>query len=149
VRGCFFQRASRFKLHASADLCGKFVTVIFLDENMGRSFLYSALVGALLLSDPAAAQTSGAAAPGVAAPTAKPSISKFRARHLRHSCASEAKEHNKEGEAREDYVEACYSREVKAIGQRRECRAQGRAKGLNNQPLRDFVKQCAGSEQKS
>jgi len=113
---------------------------------MGRSFLFSALVGALLLSGPAAAQTGGAAAPGAAPPPAKPSISKFRARHLRHSCATEAKERAKEGEAHEDYVEACYSREVKAIGQRRDCRAQGRAKGLNNQPLRDFVKQCAAEQ---
>jgi hypothetical protein len=115
---------------------------------MGRSFVFSALIGVLLLSGPAGAQTGGAAAPGTSAPAAKPSISKFRARHLRHSCASEAKEHAKEGEARQEYVEACYSREVKAIGMRRDCRSQGRAKGLNNQPLRDFVKQCA-AEQKS
>jgi hypothetical protein len=145
----FFQGASCFKIHASADICVKFTAVIFIGWNMGRSFRYSALAGALLLSVPAAAQTSGPAAPGPSAQTVKPSISKFRARHLRHSCATEAKEHAKEGAARDEYVEACYSREVKAIGQRRDCRSQARAKGLSNQPLRDFVKQCAGSEQKS
>jgi hypothetical protein len=113
---------------------------------MGR-FSLLALAGALLLSSPVGAQTAAGAGPAAAGPApAKASISKFRARHLRHSCASEAKERAKEGQAREDYVETCYSREVKAIGQRRDCRAQGRAKGLNNQPLRDFVKQCANEQ---
>jgi hypothetical protein len=106
-----------------------------------RNIILFAVIGSLLLSASALAQTPG---PAAATPAiAKPSISKFRARHLRHSCATEAKERVKEGGSREEYVEACYSREVLAIGQRRECRAAGRAKGLSNQPLRDFVKQCA------
>jgi hypothetical protein len=109
-----------------------------------RNIVLFAVIGSLLLPGSALAQTPGpAATPAIA----KPSISKFRARHVRHSCVTEAREHVKEGGSREEYVEACYSREVRAIGQRRECRAQGRAKGLSNQPLRDFVKQCA-SEQK-
>jgi hypothetical protein len=105
-----------------------------------RNIVLFAVIGSLLLPASARAQTPGTAA---TPPTVKPSISKFRARHLRHSCATEAREHVKEGGSRAEYVEACYSREVAAIGQRRECRAEGRAKGLSNQPLRDFVKQCA------
>jgi hypothetical protein len=120
-------------------------TIARMEMIMDRRFVLLASVGVLLLSSPTCAQTAVTAAP-TPSTAAKASISKFRARHLRHSCASEAKERAKEGEARAEYIEACYGREVKAIGERRDCRAQGRVKGLNNQPLRDFVKQCAGEQ---
>jgi hypothetical protein len=81
-----------------------------------------------------------------AAQPAKVSISKFRARQLRHGCAGEAREHGKEGQAGDEFAEACYARELAGIAVRRECRVQGRAKGLANQPLRDFVKQCAAEK---
>jgi len=100
-----------------------------------------ALLCPLWLSGVALAQAP-AQSPAVA-PAPKVSISKFRARQLRHQCASEAREHGKEGQTGEEFAKVCYGRELAGIAARRECRAQGRAKGLANQPLRDFVKQCA------
>lgn len=94
---------------------------------------------------PAAAFAQAPAGPS-AAPAAKVSISKFRARQLRHLCASEAKEHAKEGQSSEEFVETCYARELAGVAVRRECRAQGRGKGLASQALRDYVKQCAGEK---
>jgi hypothetical protein len=110
---------------------------------MQKILPFVAVLCALWLPGEALAQAP-AQAPAAAPP--KVSISKFRARQLRHGCAGEAREHGKDGQAGEEFAEACYARELAAIAVRRECRAQGRTKGLANQPLRDFVKQCAAEK---
>lgn len=69
-------------------------------------------------------------------------LSKFEARRIRHACVGRANEGGLSGSERDAFLAQCYFGRVSHRGQRKECRQQGLAKGLEKTQLRDYIREC-------
>jgi len=109
-----------------------------------------ALLAAIFVLTPAAlAQSRSHALAGEAAPpsagaksSAPGRLSKFEARRIRHACVGRANEGGFSGSERDAFLAQCYFGRVSHRGQRKECRLQGLAKGLEKTQLRDYIREC-------
>jgi hypothetical protein len=100
----------------------------------------SAPVLAQTRSHPAAGEQASGASAGNKAAVGH--LSKFEARRIRHACVGRANESGMTGSEREAFLAQCYFGRVSHRPQRRECRQQGIAKGLDRTALRDFIRDC-------
>lgn len=111
------------------------------------------LMGLAVMAPPALAQTPGRSVatdptPAASAPAAKGPheharhLSKFEARHIRHSCQGRANEKGLSGGEREGFLAKCYFSRVSHRGVRRECQLQAAAKGIDKSAVRDYVREC-------
>lgn len=70
-------------------------------------------------------------------------LSKFEARHIRHSCRDKAQQRALSGAERETFLAKCFfGRASTRRVTRRECLQQGAAKGLEKSALDAFVRDC-------
>ncbi len=111
------------------------------------------LIGLSVMAPPALAQTPGRSVatdlpPVASAPAAKGPheharhLSKFEARHIRHSCQGRANEKGLSGAEREGFLAKCYFSRASHPGARHECQLQAVAKGIDKSGLRDYVREC-------
>ncbi len=87
---------------------------------------------------PTASPQSGApseAQPGQTAP-------QLSGKEVRANCRANAVAQGLKGPARKAAVEDCFANARPDLAKRNTCRAQGKAQGLTDKPLRQFVKQC-------
>ncbi len=110
--------------------------------------IITTLFACCVLAAPVAAQTP-AATPAAAAPTPKVSLSKYRARRIRHSCEKLERAKNLTGAEYRTYMKQCFEHEAAERAARTACRTQGRAKGITNlNALADYVRDCVSQRKK-
>jgi len=76
----------------------------------------------------------------IAAPAAKPT-----GRDVREQCKADAKAHGLKGPVRKAAVDECFDKARPDLARARECREEGKSKGLADKELRTYVKQCKAS----
>ncbi|RFB80834.1 hypothetical protein DYH55_04995 [Methylovirgula sp. 4M-Z18] len=108
----------------------------------------TALIACCALAEPVAAQTPPGT-PATAALAPKVSLSKYRARRIRHNCEKLERNKNLGGSEYRAYMKQCFEHEAAERAERVTCREQGRAKGIANlNALNDYVRECAAQRKK-
>jgi hypothetical protein len=91
------------------------------------------------------AQTaSEGSAPSTVVPDKAPAApTQTSGKDVKAQCRAEIKAQELKGAARKAAAEDCFAKARPDLAKRQQCRAQGKAHGLADGPLRQFVKQCA------